>query len=67
MGIEVMWIGNCFSLHYLSFDSLRQDFFEIPGRGTCKVSILAREGSALSSLPLGLVLPALPNEKLIVD
>ena len=67
MGIEVMWRGNCFPLHYLSFDSLRQDFFEIPGRGACKVSILAREDSALSSSPFGLVLSSLPNKKLIVD
>ena len=41
MGIEVMWRGNCFPLHYLSFDSLRQDFFEIPGREACNVSIFA--------------------------
>lgn len=33
MGIEVMWRGNCFPLHYLSFDSLR------PGREACKVSL----------------------------
>ena len=45
MGIEVMWRGNCFPLHYLSFDSLRQDFFEIPGREACKVSLGLRTAS----------------------
>ena len=45
MGIEVMWRGNCFPLHCLSFDSLRQDFFAIPGREARKVSLGLRTAS----------------------